>query len=77
MLRDAGGEMPADLVFGELEQLLGESLRSGDREAMPSGELRWQYAARSARRELMQEGLVASGQPGVWRLTAQGMTGSH
>lgn len=70
LLQEAGGELPADDVFGALEERLGEALRPGDREPSPQGEPRWQLAARKARRALQDEGVLASGTPGVWRLSS-------
>ncbi|WP_435747758.1 hypothetical protein [Nocardioides sp. SYSU DS0663] len=69
LLQESGGELPADDVFGELEERIGEQLRAGDREPSPQGEPRWQLAARKARRALQDEGLVEAGTPGVWRLS--------
>jgi hypothetical protein len=68
VLREAGGELDAEDMFLELEIAAEDHFRPGDREAMPTGELRWRYAARRARVELINEGLMTSGTPGVWRL---------
>ncbi len=68
VLDEAGGELEADELFLELEILLDEQLRPGDRETTPEGELRWQYAARRARIALVNEGLMTKGKPGVWQL---------
>lgn len=69
VLREAGGELDAEDMFLELELAAEDHLRPGDREAMPTGELRWRYAARRARVDLIREGLMAQGTPGIWRLT--------
>lgn len=68
LLQESGGELPADEVFPALEERLGEALRPGDRDASPTGEPRWQLAARKARRALQDEGVIEPGTPGVWRL---------
>jgi hypothetical protein len=68
VLTEAGGELDAEDLFLELEIAAEDHLRPGDRETTPTGELRWQYAARRARVELINEGVMASGTPGVWRL---------
>lgn len=72
VLQDAGGELDAEDLFLELEIVVEDRLLEGDRETTPEGELRWQYAARRARRALIDEGLMASGRPGVWELTDTG-----
>ncbi len=68
VLRDAGGELDADELYSELEILAADRLLPGDRETTPSGELRWRFAARRARLALVEEGLMTTGTPGVWRL---------
>jgi hypothetical protein len=68
VLQEAGGELDAEDLFLELEIAAEDQFRPGDREAMQSGELRWHYAARRARVELIGEGVMTSGTPGVWRL---------
>jgi hypothetical protein len=68
VLQEADGELDADELFLELEILLEDRLLSGDRETTPTGEPRWQYAARRARVELINEGLMTKGIPGVWKL---------
>ena len=72
VLTDAGGELEADELFLELEIVAEDLLRPGDRETTPEGELRWQYAARRARVELIAEGLMTKGRPGVWQLAPPG-----
>ena len=73
ILQESGGELEADELFLELEILVEDRLLPGDRERTPEGELRWQYAARRARVALINEGLMAKGIPGMWKL---GDTGS-
>jgi hypothetical protein len=68
VLEAADGELDADEAFLELEILLEDTLLPGDRETTPTGELRWQYAARRARVALIDEGLMTKGVPGVWTL---------
>jgi hypothetical protein len=68
LLQEHGGELDADDVFPTLDERLGEALRPGDREPSPTGEPRWQLAARKARRALQDEGVIEPGTPGVWRL---------
>lgn len=69
VLQDADGELDADELFLELEVLLEDRLLPGDHESTPTGEPRWQYAARRARLALINEGLMTKGIPGVWKLT--------
>ncbi|WP_460795425.1 winged helix-turn-helix domain-containing protein [Nocardioides pacificus] len=73
VLRETGGELDADDVMRELETRLEDQLLAGDRETTPEGELRWRYAARKARQSLARQGLMATGRPGVWQLTPQGL----
>lgn len=74
VLQAAGDELAQEEVFARLEERLGDALRPGDRDPNPQGELRWRAAARRARKELMDDGLVAQAAPGVWRLTEAGRT---
>ena len=66
------GSLDQDDVLERLEERLGDRLRAGDRDPNPRGELRWHAAARTARKELMDEGLLAQAGPGVWELTSAG-----
>ena len=68
VLEEADGELDAEELFLELEIMLGDRLLSGDRERTPTGEPRWQYAARRARVALINKGLMTKGIPGVWKL---------
>ena len=74
VLDEAGGELPGDAVLEAVEARLGEDLLEGDRQLTPEGELRWRYAARRARQQLIQQGLMAKSRPGIWELTAAGRT---
>lgn len=67
-LEQAGGELEADELFLELEILAEDLLKPGDSETTPEGELRWRYAARRARVELIDAGLMTKAGPGVWKL---------
>lgn len=73
VLQEAGGEQEADLVLAALEERLAEVLKPGDHETGPTGEVRWRTAARWARKELADDGLLVAPQPGVWALTDEGM----
>ena len=74
VLDEAGGELPGDDVLEAVEARMGEDLLEGDRQLTPEGELRWRYAARRARQQLIQQGLMAKSRPGIWELTAAGRT---
>lgn len=73
VLQEAGGEQEADLVLAALGERLAEVLKPGDHETGPTGEVRWRTAARWARKELADDGLLVAPQPGVWALTDEGM----
>jgi hypothetical protein len=68
VLEDAGGALPADQALARLEERLEGEFTAGDHELTPSGEPRWQYAARRARAALVKDGQLAKDEPGVWRL---------
>jgi hypothetical protein len=72
VLDEAGGELPADDVLAAVEDRISEHLLEGDRQLTPEGELRWRYAARRARQQLVAEGLMDKSRPGIWELTAAG-----
>ncbi len=72
VLDEAGGPLPADDVLEAVGERLDDHLLEGDRQLTPEGELRWRYAARRARQQLVQQGLVATPRPGIWELTAAG-----
>lgn len=69
VLRASGGDLEQARLLAELEDLVGDRLREGDRETTPEGELRWHYAARRARQALISEGLMTRGGPGMWTLS--------
>lgn len=73
VLQEAGGEQAADLVLASVEERLADVLKPGDHETGPTGEVRWRTAARWARKELADDGLLVAPQPGVWALTEAGM----
>jgi hypothetical protein len=68
VLEEAGGSLPAEDALARLEQLLDGRMAAGDHELTPTGEPRWQYAARRARADLVQDGTLRKDEPGVWRL---------
>jgi hypothetical protein len=74
VLDEAGGELPAEDVLEAVEERIGEHLLEGDRQLTPEGELRWRYAARRARQQLVQQGVMTKSRPGIWELTAAGRT---
>jgi hypothetical protein len=74
VLDEAGGELPVDDVLDAVEERIGEHLLEGDRQLTPEGELRWRYAARRARQQLVQQGVMTKSRPGIWELTAAGRT---
>ncbi len=72
LLQEAGGQAESDDLLSDLEQRLGDVLRPGDLESGPTGELRWRTAARTARKELADDGLLLAPRPGTWALTDRG-----
>lgn len=76
VLEQAGGELEAEEFFLELEILADDQLRPGDRESTPEGEPRWQSAARRARVQLINEGVMTKGRPGIWQLTGPSQAGA-
>jgi hypothetical protein len=72
LLRDAGAPLETDEALLELEILMEDVLRERDREKSPTGEVRWQTAARKERKAMIDEGLIVPAQPGIWELTARG-----
>jgi hypothetical protein len=73
VLKEAGGPLEAEDVFGRLEARMADSLLEADRELTPEGELRWRFAARKARQSLIADGLMAKSRPGLWELTPAGL----
>lgn len=67
MLEEAGGDLDVDDAFAGLELLTEGSLHPGDHERMPTGELRWRYAARRAQIALIDDGVMKK-IPGRWQL---------
>ena len=74
ILRENGGRLDAEDLMLELEIRLEAVLTPGDRELAPQGGERWHVAVRRQRKALADEGLLVPAQPGVWELTAQGLT---
>lgn len=68
VLTDAGGELAKDAALAAIEDLVGDRLTEGDRQKAPTGELRWQLAARKARQSLIAEGRLTKVTPGYWTL---------
>jgi len=68
VLAEAGGELDASDLMTALEVELADRFREADHEPTPEGEPRWQLAARKARQELIGEGVMTRGRPGVWEL---------
>ncbi len=74
-LQDAGGRADVEDVMAEVARRMEEVLRPADHETVNQGELRWRYAARLERRAMQDEGLmVPPSRPGLWELSAAGMT---
>jgi len=74
ILRENDGRLDADDLMLELEIRLESVLTPGDRENAPQGGERWHVAVRRQRKALADEGLLVPAQPGVWELTAKGLT---
>lgn len=70
VLGEAGGSLESETALDTLEERVGDQLLPGDRERTPQGELRWRTAARKARRELVEAGVISADQPGVWQLNS-------
>lgn len=68
VLTEAGGELPRDAALAALEDLVGDRLTEGDRDKGPTGEVRWQAAARKARQRLISDGQMVNTTPGLWTL---------
>lgn len=69
VLRDAGGHLDTEAVMDRLAERMCDVLLERDRQLAPTGEVRWQTAARKERKAMIDEGLVVGAQPGVWQLT--------
>jgi hypothetical protein len=74
ILGEFGGRLDADDLMLELEIRVEDTLTPGDRENAPQGGMRWHIATRRQRKEMIDEGLLVPGQPGVWQLTDEGLT---
>ena len=71
-LQERGGRLAAEELMVALAEGMDGVLLERDRQTSPTGELRWQTAARRARKAMIDEGRVVGAQPGIWELTAQG-----
>jgi len=69
LLTEAGGELTNDAALAAIEERLADHFRSGDRDRTPTGEMRWQLAARKARQSLIRQGLMTKERPGAWTLS--------
>ncbi|KQY51640.1 MULTISPECIES: hypothetical protein [unclassified Nocardioides] len=68
VLDEAGQALSTEDALARIEERMADQLRPGDLERSPQGELRWRTAARKARLELVNTGLLSADQPGVWQL---------
>ena len=66
------GSLETEDMLLELEMAMEEELLERDRQASPTGEIRWHTAARSERKSMIDAGLMAGGKPGIWELTDAG-----
>ncbi len=74
VLEDLGGSGTAGAVIDRLERRMAGTLNDHDRDAFPSGGVRWRTTAQNARRKMIEEGLLASGsQTGTWDITEKGL----
>jgi hypothetical protein len=55
---------------------MADVLLDRDKQKSPTGEVRWQTAARAERKAMTDEGLIVAAQPGVWQLTERGRAAS-
>lgn len=74
ILQEYGGRLAAEELLVELAERMDDVLLERDRQTSPTGEVRWQTAARKERKAMIDEGLVVPAQPGIWELTAEGRT---
>lgn len=77
ILGESGGRLDADDLMLELEIRVEDTLTPGDREKAPQGGVRWHIATRKQRKEMIDEGLIVPGQPGVWQLTDAGLAATR
>lgn len=68
ILEEVGGDLGNSEVLEELSDRLVEHFRPGDQDKTPTGELRWQLAARKARQSLIAQGVMVKSGPGRWTL---------
>lgn len=68
LLTEAGGQLSNEAALEAIEERLTDHFRSGDCDRTPTGELRWQLAARKARQSLVRQGLMTKTKPGMWNL---------
>ncbi|CAM3485489.1 hypothetical protein NODU109028_19205 [Nocardioides dubius] len=68
ILEEAGGDLGNDEVLEQIAERLGDHFRPGDQDKTPTGELRWQLAARKARQQLIAQGVMTKSGPGRWTL---------
>ena len=76
LLKDEGQLETAE-VMTLLEERMAEVLLERDRQKAPTGEVRWQTAARAERKAMIDEGLIVPAQPGIWQLTDRGRAVSY
>jgi hypothetical protein len=73
VLREAGGELPTKEAVDRVGKNLGEAFTAADLVTLASGEVRWRNAARWARNDLADRGVIDRKVPtGVWRLSGSG-----
>lgn len=73
VLREAAGELPTRKAVDRVGEILGEAFTAADDVTLESGEIRWRNAARWARNDLADRGVVDRKAPtGVWRLSGGG-----
>jgi hypothetical protein len=76
LLQDEGS-LETSEVMALLEERMSEVLLERDRQKAPTGEVRWQTAARAERKAMIDEGLMVPARPGVWELTERGRLVSY
>lgn len=74
VLEENGGQAPKTSVLERLGTRLNDRFTDLDREALETGEPRWQSRAQFARLRLVKDGLLDGDAPrGIWALTAKGL----
>ena len=72
-LTSLGSRADAQTVINHIQKTYGHELTERDREALPSGELRWVKNVNWARYDLVKGGLLNENAPyGIWQLTEKG-----